>query len=249
MLVGRPRSVLHPRTDSATGKTPNKAISFRRAHCRSPALKGPIVSRGTVTATIYIIAGNAIETPRLLLMSKNARTPHGVANRRDGKGVIGKYLMDHPLYLAWALASEPVWGYRGPLSTAGIEVCRDGGFRKDRAAFRIEIGNEGWNFPISDPDTTTVDLVNGLNIGGLNKDKQALFGPALVKELNDKLSRQFRLGFLVEQSPDDGNTVTLSSDSRDRLGLPRPKINYNLSDYTKKDWPPQKRLPAPSSKT
>jgi choline dehydrogenase-like flavoprotein len=167
-------------------------------------------------------------------MSKNARTPHGVANRRDGKGVIGKYLMDHPLYLAWALASEPVWGYRGPLSTAGIEVCRDGGFRKDRAAFRIEIGNEGWNFPISDPDTTTVDLVNGLNIGGLNKDKQALFGPALVKELNDKLSRQFRLGFLVEQSPDDGNTVTLSSDSRDRLGLPRPKINYNLSDYTKK---------------
>src|SRR5204863_585889 len=54
--------------------------------------KGPIVSRGTVTATIYIISGNAIETPRLLLMSKNERTPFGVANRRDGKGVIGKYL-------------------------------------------------------------------------------------------------------------------------------------------------------------
>ena len=194
---------------------------------------GPVVRRGRLTAKVYILAGNAIETPRLLLMSKSERTPNGVANRRDSGGVIGKFLMDHPLYLAWALAQQPVWGYRGPLSTAGIEVCRDGEFRRDRGAFRIEIGNEGWNFPIGDPDTTTIDLVNGMNNSQLNKDKKALFGPALVKELNDKLSRQFRLGFLVEQSPDDSNSVSLSATAKDRLGLPRPRISYNLSDYTK----------------
>ena len=28
-----------------------------------------------------------------------------------------------------------VWGYRGPLSTAGIEICRDGRFHSDRGAF------------------------------------------------------------------------------------------------------------------
>jgi glucose dehydrogenase len=194
---------------------------------------GPITRRGRATGKIYILAGNAIETPRLLLMSKSERTPNGVANRRDGKGVIGKFLMDHPLYLAWALAPEPVWGYRGPLSTAGIEVCRDGGFRRDRGAFRIEIGNEGWNFSSLDPDTTTIDFVNGLNFSQLNTEKKALFGGDLVKALNDKLPRQFRLGFLVEQSPDDGNTVTLAPDARDHLGLPRPQINYDLSDYTK----------------
>src|ERR1700730_16519949 len=115
-------------------------------------------------------------------MSKNERTPAGVANRKDGKGSVGKYLMDHPLYLAWALAREPLWGYRGPLSTAGIEVCRDGKFRSDRGAFRIEIGNEGWNFAISDPDTTTVDFVNGIDFSGTNDDKptKALFGTDLV---------------------------------------------------------------------
>jgi choline dehydrogenase-like flavoprotein len=188
--------------------------------------------RGTVQAKIYILAGNAIETPRLLLMSKSERAPNGVANRRDGKGVIGKNLMDHPLYLAWALAPKPVWGYRGPLSTAGIEVCRDGQFRRKRGAFRIEIGNEGWNFPIGDPDTTTIDLVNGWNISRLNERHQALFGPQLVAALNDRLARQFRLGFLVEQSPENTNTVTLS-DAKDGLGLPRPRINYDLSDYTK----------------
>jgi len=192
---------------------------------------GPPMATGHVTAKVYILAGNAIETPRLLLMSTNdGRTPHGVANRR---GLVGKHLMDHPLYLAWALMPDPVWGYRGPLSTAGIEICRDGEFRRDRGAFRIEIGNEGWNFSSGDPDTTTVDLINGLNVGQLNGDRKALFGAELVKQINDKLSRQFRLGFLVEQSPDDTNTVTLSDRVKDHLGLPRPQISYNLSDYTK----------------
>jgi choline dehydrogenase-like flavoprotein len=175
------------------------------------------------------------EAPRLLLMSKNnGRTRDGVANSGKHK-FVGKYLMDHPLYLAWALMPEgqPVWGYRGPLSTAGIEVCRDGDFRKNHGAFRIEIGNEGWNFPIGDPDTTTIDFVNGLNFSQLNPEKKALFGPDLVAALNTNLTRQFRLGFLVEQSPDATNSVTLSDQYKDGLGLPRPQINYNLSNYTK----------------
>jgi choline dehydrogenase-like flavoprotein len=199
---------------------------------------GDPVERGRLTAKLYILAGNGIETPRLLLMSKSEQTPHGVANRRDDKGSVGKYLMDHPLYLAWALTDKPVWGYRGPLSTAGIEVCRDGQFRRDRGAFRIEIGNEGWNFPIQDPDTTTVDFVNGLNGSGLNKGSKPLFGNALTAALNDKLSRQFRLGFLVEQSPDDTNRVTVPDqvpdELKDHLGLPRPHITYDLSEYTKR---------------
>src|SRR5262245_28746085 len=197
---------------------------------------GDPVERGHLTAKLYILAGNAIETPRLLLMSKSEQTPNGVANRRDRKGFVGKYLMDHPLYLAWALMPAPVWGYRGPLSTAGIEVCRDGGFRRERGAFRIEIGNEGWNFPIGDPDTTTVDFVKGLNASQLNDGPKprALFGDELVRKLNDVLSRQFRLGFLIEQSPDDTNTVTLSDQFQDNLGLWRPQINYDLSDYTKR---------------
>jgi glucose dehydrogenase len=201
---------------------------------------GPPTETGRVTGKIYILAGNAIETPRLLLMSKNELTPAGVANRKDGRGSIGKYLMDHPLYLAWALAPNPVWGYRGPLSTAGIEICRDGKFRSDRGAFRIEIGNEGWNFAIGDPDTTTVDFVNGINFSNLNGNAErneppkALFGADLATAINQNLSRQFRLGFLVEQSPEDTNTVTLARGITDHLKLERPQINYNLSEYTKR---------------
>src|SRR5262249_32401534 len=131
---------------------------------------GDAVERGRLTAKLYILAGNGIGTPRLLPMSKSEHTPDGGANRRHDKETRGKHRMATPLCLAGAVAPRPVWGDRGPLSTAGIEVCRDGQFRRDRGAFRIEISNEGWNFPIQDPDTTTVDFVNGLNGSGLNKD-------------------------------------------------------------------------------
>jgi choline dehydrogenase-like flavoprotein len=203
---------------------------------------GPQTGSGAVSAKVYILAAHAIETPRLLLMSRDRR---GVAN---SSGMVGKHLMDHPLYLAWALMPDApdkrVFPYRGPLSTAGIEDLRDGPFRRNRAAFRIEIGNEGWNFPIGDPATTTLDFINGSNVSQLNDTNpaQALFGTALVKKLNSLFTRQFRLGFLVEQSPETSNRVTLSTKFTDGLGLPRPEITYDLSDYTKRGMAEAKAL-------
>lgn len=201
---------------------------------------GPATGSDSVSATRYVIACHAIETPRLLLMSTNGgKTPNGVAN---SSGHVGQHLMDHPIYLSWARTKTPVYGYRGPLSTAGIESMRDGAFRSQHAPFRIEIGNEGWNFPIGDPYTTTIDFVLGTNISQLNPNPKAKCGTDLVNALNDGLTRQFRLGFLMEQTPDDDCDVTLSPTFKDRLGLPRPRITYNFSDYTKMGFVVAKRV-------
>jgi choline dehydrogenase-like flavoprotein len=208
---------------------------------------GPKTSEGCVKAKIFVIAANAIETPRLLLMSKNnGRTAKGVANSSD---MVGRNLMDHPYYVAWALLppnAKPVFPYRGPLITSGIGDLCDGPFRAKRAAFRVDIGNEGWNYVIAggangaDPHVTTVDFVNGMNSSGLNvqdfsqiRSNSALFGPDLAHKLNDLITRQLRIGFLVEQTPDPTNRVTLSAKFTDALGLPRPEIAYDISDYTK----------------
>jgi choline dehydrogenase-like flavoprotein len=169
-------------------------------------------------------------------MSVNGgKFPNGIAN---SSGQVGKNLMDHPLYLAWALSApgKPVYGYRGPLSTGGIENARSGDFRRERAAWRIEIGNEGWNFSVGDPWTTTIDFVNGTNGSGLNPEAKTLYGEALIQALNDAFTRQFRFGFLVEQSPEQTNTVTLSKTEKDHLGIPRPEIAYDLSEYTKQGF-------------
>ncbi|GAA4641590.1 GMC family oxidoreductase [Pontixanthobacter gangjinensis] len=203
-------------------------------------LDGGATGNGTVSAERYIIAAHAIETPRLLLMSTNGgKLPNGAAN---SSLAVGKHLMDHPIYLSWAQTAEPVYGYRGPLSTAGIETMRDGTFRSEHAAFRIEIGNEGWNFPIGDPYTSTLDFVLGTNISQLNQTKKAHFGTGLVAGLNQALISQFRLGFLVEQTPEDYCAVSLSDTYKDKLGLPRPRITYDLSDYTKMGFVAAKKV-------
>jgi choline dehydrogenase-like flavoprotein len=187
-------------------------------------------AKGQVSAKIYVVAAHAIETPRLLLLSAGEGVPNGVAN---SSGQVGKNLMDHPMYVAWGLLPDAKYPYRGPLSTSGIEDLRDGDFRSERAAFRIEIGNEGWNFAVGgDPNITTVDLVNGLNNSLINPDYEALFGDRLLSRLRNVLTRQFRLGFLVEQEPDEKNRVTLSDHYKDGLNLPRPEVCYSLSDYT-----------------
>jgi glucose dehydrogenase len=201
---------------------------------------GPKTGSGCIKAKIYIIAANGIETPRLLLMSKNPQNPNGVAN---SSGMVGCNLMDHPQFLSWGLLPVQVFPYRGPLVTSAIGDLCDGPFRAQRAAFRISLGNEGWSATVGgsggDPHVTTLDFINGVNLSGLNKkdstqltDNSALFGAQLRDTLGNLISRQFRIAFAVEQSPDPKNQVTLSS-ATDALGLPRPKIAYNLSDYTK----------------
>jgi choline dehydrogenase-like flavoprotein len=128
--------------------------------------------------------------------------------------------------------------------TSAIGDLCDGPFRSQRAAFRISLGNEGWNSVVgggakfgSDPNVTTLDFVNGTNFSGLNGKgvKQALFGAGLTDALGDLISRQFRIAFPIEQSPDPNNRVTLSS-VVDGLGLPRPQIAYDISDYTRQGF-------------
>src|SRR5690606_24722185 len=122
------------------------SIDFRRADG----------STGTAFGKVVVVAAHAIETPRLLLNSTQEGAPNGIANR---SGQVGRNLMDHPIKLSWAEAPEPVWPFRGPLSTAGIENLRDGSFRRNHAAFRIEIGNDGHSWPTGAPLSTAADLI------------------------------------------------------------------------------------------
>jgi glucose dehydrogenase len=205
--------------------------------------RDPTSHEETISGKTFVIAGNAIETARLLLMSKNnGKTINGVANTSD---MVGRHLMDHPYYVAWGLAEKQLYPYRGPLITSGIEDFCDGPFRAKRGAFRVDIGNEGWNFLVGgtggDPNVTTFDFVNGTNHSRINGNASGLLGVDLRQALNQTLTRQFRLGFLVEQTPESENRVTLS-EFPDGLGLPRPAITYNLSDYTRKGIVAAKQL-------
>lgn len=202
---------------------------------RAPGAPRSAFTEGVARGKVYVLAAHAIETAKLLLNSATDQQglANGVANRSDQ---VGRNLMDHPVQLSYAFNPTPLYPFRGPLATAGIESMRDGPFRTKQGAFRVEIGNEGWNWATGDPYTTVNALVSpGPNsISGPNHTVQGgLFGADLRNALNGFVTREFRFGSLVEQLPVSENRVQLSKDYTDGLGIPRPEITYDVDDYTR----------------
>ena len=73
---------------------------------------------GRVRADIVVLAPSAIETARLLLLSRSAHHPHGLGNR---SGQVGRNLMFHYFTLGSALFTENVHAWRGPSTTFTID--------------------------------------------------------------------------------------------------------------------------------
>ncbi len=167
----------------------------------------------SVSGTIIVLAAHAVENAKMLLAA-------GVGNNSDQ---VGRNLMDHPTMLTWGLMPSKIGAFRGPGSTSGIPSLRGGEFRANQAAFRIEIGNWGWNWPTGAPIGTVPDLI----------DNKQLFGKELKDAITSVYPRMFRLGFLVEQLPDPNNRVTIDERYKDQLGNYRPVISYDVTDYTR----------------
>ena len=166
----------------------------------------------TATATIYVLAGHAVENAKLLLASD-------VANK--GSDQVGRNLMDHPFSYTWALAPKSMGAFRGPIQTSGIETLRDGEFRKDFAAFRTDVGNAGWDI-VNYPPNGDVAAALAANV----------FGKKLRNQLATTLPRQIRIGYDIEQLPDPCNRVTIRREFKDAIGCFRPVLKYDVSDYT-----------------
>lgn len=180
--------------------------------------KRPDGSEERVTGRIYVIAGNAIETAKLLLISRTDALPNGLANSSD---MVGRNLMDHPIQLSWALAKNPLYPYRSPLENAGIEDYRDGTFRAQHAPFRLAVGEDGWSFPGFTPTTNASELI-----------RAGIRGKDLAQSLNDFVSRQYRFACLIEQLPLPENRIVPEWNQVDSIGIPRPRLIYTLDPYT-----------------
>jgi choline dehydrogenase-like flavoprotein len=166
----------------------------------------------TASGRAYVLAAHAVENAKLLLASGLQRA----------SGLVGSNLMDHPSLFAWGLSPVPVGAYRGPLSTSGIDDARGGAFRARHAAFRVDIGNDGWRAPAGAPDTTVAEAVR----------KRNLCGARLREHLASTLPRHVRFSINVEQLPSTSNRVRIDPRHVDALGNPRPVIDYRIEDYT-----------------
>jgi choline dehydrogenase-like flavoprotein len=178
----------------------------------------PDRSEGEATARIFVVACHAVETPKLLLMSTGETTPNGAAN---SSGQVGRNLMSQIDVGIQGLTRDPVYTYRGPVSTGGILEMRDGPFRNEHCAIGISPSNEGWDRAVG-PLRLSAALI-----------KKGLRGEALKTAIRETISRQLLIGTSGEMLPDDYNKVGLAKET-DALGIPRPKIWFRSQNYTKK---------------
>lgn len=165
-----------------------------------------------VTARLFVIACNGIETPKLLLLSKNERNPNGVANSSDQ---VGRNMMDQPKLTAELELQEPLWTGVGPVQSSSILNTTQGDFRSRHAGamFRME------NFARSP-------------LGAAAALKKGLVGKALDTEIRRLAACTARLTVEHEILPSANNRLTLSS-QKDWLGLNKPNIHYDVGDYVR----------------
>lgn len=163
---------------------------------------------GVTTAARVVLAAHAVETPRLLL------------NSGLGGDAVGRHLMVGNAVLSTALAPEPVHPYGAPQATSGLDF-RDGAHRAERSGFLLAISNDGW--PDGAPDRLASRLI-----------RRGLRGLGLQEALRDHAQRQVALVSTCEDLPDEENRVDLAPDAPDALGMPRPRLRYRTSDWTRR---------------
>jgi fructose 5-dehydrogenase large subunit len=165
-----------------------------------------------VTAKLFVIACNGIETPKLLLLSRDERNPNGVANSSDQ---VGRNMMDQPKLTAELELTEPLWTGVGPVQSSSILNTSQGEFRSRYAGamFRME------NFARSP-------------LGAAAALKKGLVGKALDAEIRRLSACTARLTVEHEILPSANNRLTLSS-QKDWLGINKPNIHYDVGDYVR----------------
>jgi choline dehydrogenase-like flavoprotein len=172
----------------------------------------------TVEGRHYVLAAHGIETAKILLMSPWGDSGATVANSSD---CVGRYLMDHNIKIAVGKIDEPLYPFRGPLSTSGIESLRDGPFRRHRGAFRVELQNVSANWGLNTPWSNLAELVNA-----------NVFGAELYERLGWEVNRTVQFEALIEPQPQHESTIRPSKTKLDDRGVPRPEINFVIDEFT-----------------
>jgi choline dehydrogenase-like flavoprotein len=160
-----------------------------------------------------VVAGYAIETPRLLLNSASGRFPDGLAN---SSGLVGKNLMVQANQAVWGVMEKEIRSYKGPPSLALTEHWNYADEGKDFFG--------GYCYMSQGPLPVVW--------AGVQSAKRGLWGQRLIDEM-EKYNHQVGLKIVGECMPQERNSVTLS-DGRDQYGLRIPRVTYSYCDNDKR---------------
>jgi choline dehydrogenase-like flavoprotein len=156
-------------------------------------------------AHVVCIAGNAIETARLLLLSESSKYPDGLANSH---GQVGRNYCHQITGFVWGIFEQPIYSWRGATLAGVIE---DEAVNNPQRGF---VG--GYRIELVTLDLPTLPLV-GLPYGW-GRD----FASIIDNYRN--LAGMFING---EDLPQSDNRITLNNNVKDAFGLPVANIHVD----------------------
>ena len=160
-----------------------------------------------------VVAGYAIETPRLLLNSADSRHPDGLAN---SSGLVGRNLMVQANQAVYGTMDEAVRWYKGPPSLSLTEHWNYEDRGKDFFG--------GYCYMAQGPlPAGWAAIVAG---------SRGLWGDALREEM-ERYNHAVGLKIVGEVMPDEDNRVTLS-DETDEYGLRIARVTFSYGDNDKR---------------
>jgi choline dehydrogenase-like flavoprotein len=162
-----------------------------------------------IEARAIVVAGNAIETPRLLLMSVSSRFPNGLAN---SSGLVGKYFTEHPSITTFGAFAERLDPWRGVPSSGILQDYYETDKRNNFVRGATIIVENGWQWPYA----------LARRVGGWGSEHKS--------RMKDLFGRVISLACVAEQLPDPRNQVTLDPKVKDNYGLPVPRIRNELRE-------------------
>ncbi|NSX55789.1 GMC family oxidoreductase [Parasulfitobacter algicola] len=156
-------------------------------------------------ARIVCVAGNSIESPRLLLNSASSMYPDGLAN---SSGQVGRNYMRHMTGSVYAVFDKPVKMWRGT-TMAGIiqDESRHDPSRGFVGGYELETLALGLPF-----------MAAFLDPGGWGRE----FTTAL-----DSYENMAGMWIVGEDMPQETNRITLNHDVKDQYGLPAPNVHFD----------------------
>src|SRR5262249_17740058 len=141
-------------------------------------------------AHVVVLACNGIGTPRLLLNSRSALFPDGLANR---SGLVGKNLMFHPYGMVMGIFDEPVGGHRGP---TGCCIMSQEFYETDRARGFVR----GYSFEIIRGFGPVSTAIWGMSVGRIP------WGAEHHRAYGDLFERTAGMVAICEDLPEECNS-------------------------------------------
>ena len=163
-------------------------------------------------ARAIAVAGNAIETARLLLQSKSAQSPDGLGNQN---GLVGRHYMRHVFGRVLARMPGKVNMYRGIVQAGSLEhEAHHDPARGFASGYHIETVSMS-------PEGVARTVM-----------PQEGWGESFAEALE---AYEYYAGAIIcgEDFPQASNRVTLHDSRTDQYGLPIPKIHYEKNENSR----------------